>query len=128
MGNRGAFGRVRRLVTFGLSLAAAYVFLLLARELGGTGAGTKTLQFLLLPVAFPLFFLVYTETTSLLFVLLMLLAALGGRPGLAGLAGLAACLVRQNDIVWVAFAWWLCLARDRGALFPLPWLGRYAAC
>jgi alpha-1,2-glucosyltransferase len=50
-----------------------------------------------------LFFLIYTDITSLLFVLLMVLSAVKKRPRQAGLFGLISCLIRQNNVVWVAF-------------------------
>ncbi|MEQ1757241.1 MAG: hypothetical protein ABL986_02910 [Vicinamibacterales bacterium] len=92
-----------RVIVFLLSIATVLVFYALARALQPEHAGIRTLQFALLPVLFPQFFLVYTDVTSLLFVLAMMLAASHRRYRLAGALGLLSCLVRQNNIVWVAF-------------------------
>ena len=93
-----------RFVVFGLSLVAVLVFHALARQLEMSTAGIRTLQFTLLPVLFQQFFLIYTDVTSLLFVLLMLLLTVRKRYAAAGLVGFAALLIRQDNIVWLAFA------------------------
>ena len=93
-----------RVVVFGLSLVAVLVFHALARQIEMSTAGIRTLQFTLLPVLFPQFFLIYTDVTSLLFVLLMLLLTVRKHNAAAGLVGFAALLIRQDNIVWLAFA------------------------
>jgi len=93
-----------RVAVFTLSLAAVAVFYALARTLQPEHAGMRTLQFTLLPILFPQFFLIYTDVTSMLFVLLLMLAAAQRKYRLAGVLGLLACLVRQDNAIWVAFA------------------------
>jgi alpha-1,2-glucosyltransferase len=103
-----------RLAVFGLSLAAVGVFYALARTLQPEHAGMRTLQFTLLPILFPQFFLIYTDVTSLLFVLLMMLAAAQRKYWVAGVLGLLSCLVRQDNVIWVAFAVLWSYLRDEG--------------
>lgn len=93
-----------RLAVFGLSLATVVVFYVLAKTLSPEEAGTRTLQFTFLPILFPQFFLIYTDVTSLLFVLLMMLAVVRRRYWVGGGFGILACLVRQNNVIWLAFA------------------------
>ena len=92
-----------RLFTFIVGLGAVSAFYLTARAERDRDPIATTLQFAFLPIAFPLFFLIYTDITSLLFVLLMVLSAVKKRPRQAGLFGLISCLIRQNNVVWVAF-------------------------
>ena len=70
------------------------------------------------PSCFPLFFMVYTDVASLLFVLLTALAASAGRYPAAGVLGLASCLVRQNNIVWTAVAFAQAYVADHGWRWP----------
>lgn len=100
--------------TFVLSLATVFTFYALARSLDNGSAGTRLLQFTFLPILFPQFFLLYTDVPAMLFVLLMLLAAVKRRYALAGLFGLISCLMRQNDIIWVAFVLSWSYVRDNG--------------
>jgi len=116
-----------RLAVFGLSLATVGVFHALARTLQPEHTGTRTLQFTLLPILFPQFFLIYTDVTSLLFVLLMMLAAAQRKYWVAGVLGLLSCLVRQDNVIWVAFAVLWSYLRDRGWTWepPTRLLARY---
>jgi alpha-1,2-glucosyltransferase len=117
-----------RLVVFGLSLGSVVVFHTLARQLDPSTAGMRTLQFTLLPALFHQFFLIYTDVASLLFVLLMMLQAVRGRYAAAGAFGFAAMLIRQDNVVWVAFAVAWSSLRDSGWQWrPVTeWLRRYA--
>jgi len=95
--------RAIRFFTFIVGQGSVVAFYFTAREQRARNPLVSTLQFAFLPVAFPLFFLIYTDITSLLFVLLMVLSAIKKRPQQAGLFGLISCLIRQNNVVWVAF-------------------------
>jgi alpha-1,2-glucosyltransferase len=108
-----------RVVAVALSAAMVFAFNRLVHSLHGEAARGRTLQFTVLPVLFTQLFLVYTDVTSLLFVLLMMLAAARGRPTAAGLLGLLSCLVRQNNVVWVAFAMAWMFFREGGTLSTL---------
>jgi alpha-1,2-glucosyltransferase len=103
-----------RLAVFALSIATVAAFHWLARTFQPEHAASRTLQFTLLPILFPQFFLIYTDVTSVLFVLLMMLAAGKRRYALAGILGLLSCLVRQDNAVWVVFAAAWSYLRDYG--------------
>jgi alpha-1,2-glucosyltransferase len=107
-----------RLVQFEIALCAIVTFFFLARRRHVTAATVKTLQFVFLPILFPLFFMVYTDVASLFFVLLTALAASTGRYPAAGVLGLASCLIRQNNIVWTALAFAQAYVDDRGWRWP----------
>ncbi len=110
----GASARAVRVATFALSVVSVLVFHALARRVRADHAGTRTLQFALLPILFPQFFLVYTDVASLLCVLLMMVATTGRRYRTAGLLGLVACIVRQDNVVWAAFAVCWSYLREHG--------------
>ncbi|EPT04394.1 hypothetical protein FOMPIDRAFT_69681, partial [Fomitopsis schrenkii] len=57
------------------------------------------------PIAWFFGFLYYTETPSLLFVVLTVVAASQERHWLAALLGAVSCTFRQNNIVWVLYAY-----------------------
>jgi alpha-1,2-glucosyltransferase len=103
-----------RVTVFALSLATVGVFYALATRIEPSCAGMRTLQFTLLPILFPQFFLIYTDVTSVLFVLSMMLAAEDRRYWLAGGLGLVACLVRQDNVIWLAFVVLWSYQRDQG--------------
>ena len=107
-----------RLVQFEIALCTILTFFLLARRKNAAHATLKTLQFVFLPILFPLFFMIYTDVASLLFVLLTALAASAGRYPAAGVLGLASCLIRQNNIVWTALAFAQAFVRDHGWRWP----------
>jgi len=107
-----------RLVQFEIALCAIVTFFFLARRRDPGGATPKTLQFVFLPILFPMFFMVYTDVASLLFALLTTLAATAGRYPAAGVLGLASCLVRQNNIVWTAVAFAQAYVADHGWRWP----------
>jgi alpha-1,2-glucosyltransferase len=71
-------------------------------------------QFTFLPILFPQFFLVYTDVPAMLFVLLMMLAAVKRRYHAAGALGFISCLMRQNDLIWMAFVLSWSYLRDNG--------------
>jgi alpha-1,2-glucosyltransferase len=101
-----------------LSLATIATFYQLAKALQPGRAGAVTLQFSLLPILYPQFFLVYTDVATLLFVLLLMLATVRGWLATAGLLGLVSCLMRQNNVIWVAFAMAWAHLRDYGWHWP----------
>ena len=62
-----------------------------------------TAQLLFLPILFPFAFLLYTDVPSLALVVWALRFALDGQHARAGAAGIASLLVRQTNVVWIAF-------------------------
>jgi alpha-1,2-glucosyltransferase len=101
------FRMVATIISF-LSIVAFYVA---AKGVDPESAFLKTLQYTYLPILFPLFPLLYTDVSSILTVVLMMHLTLGGRRRLSGIAGLISVLVRQINVVWVAFSLFL-LIRD----------------
>lgn len=95
---------VLRLLSGIVSLISLPVFARLARRFWPLDAGLRTAHLLFLPIAFPFFFLVYTDMWSLLAVLGMLLLTLERRFVLAGLCAVIAIALRQTAAVWLAFA------------------------
>lgn len=93
-----------RFFTMLISGFAVGAFFASARAMHVQRPALRTLQFSFLPVMFPYFLLIYTDVLSVLLVLLLLLSSVKGRFTLAGAAGLLACVVRQNNIIWVGFA------------------------
>lgn len=103
-----------RLVQFEIALCTIVAFFFLARRRDPGGATPKTLQFVFLPILFPLLFMVYTDVASLLFVLLTALAASAHRYPAAGVLGLVSCVVRQNNVVWTALTFAQAYVADHG--------------
>lgn len=79
------------------------VFYLLAKKVYHTSSIIKALQFSFFPILFPFFFLVYTDVLSLLLVLCALYLVLSKKYDLAGAFGVLSMLVRQNNVMWLAF-------------------------
>jgi alpha-1,2-glucosyltransferase len=86
-------------ITFTISLLSIGVFYLLSKRETNYPL-TKTLQFALLPLMLPFFFLVYTDTFSALLILLSLAFVFQNRMLFAAGFGILSMLVRQNNIVW----------------------------
>ncbi|OCH88591.1 glucosyltransferase [Obba rivulosa] len=57
------------------------------------------------PIAWFFGFLYYTEVPSLVFVLFTIVSAVEGRHWLAALFGAISCTFRQNNIIWVLYAY-----------------------
>lgn len=93
-----------RAINAGFGLLAAAGFHALRRRLWPGTETLATAQFVALPILVPLFFLAYTDVLALALILWALVAVLSGRHAWASLALLGVVLVRQNDVVWAAFA------------------------
>lgn len=92
-----------RCITVIFGIISVSVFYLLALHLHPESTIIRTVQYLLFPAIFIFYFMLYTDILSLLLVMLMLLFALDKRFVLAGLFGILSMLVRQNNVLWVAF-------------------------
>jgi len=86
-------------------------------------AARRTAQWFLMPLLFPLYFLVYTDAWALVAVLATFLCTLQGRFVLAAVAGAAATVLRQDMIIWVAMAAIVAMLGD-GDLDPWRAWGR----
>jgi alpha-1,2-glucosyltransferase len=80
------------------------VFYRLSLKFSENDPGQKTLQFFFLPILFPLFFLIYTDILSIIFVLITIERTLSKKYIIASCFGLLAVLTRQPNIIWVAYA------------------------
>jgi len=85
------------------SVACVYVFHKTAKEIDSKSCYIKTFQFLLFPILFPFFFLIYNDVLSLFLVLLSFLFLIKKRINFSVVAILASILIRQNNIIWVGF-------------------------
>jgi alpha-1,2-glucosyltransferase len=92
-----------RLISFGISVLSIGAFYLLANRVKAADTDSKTLQYIFFPLLYPFFFLIYTDVTSLMLVFLGVYLTLRQKYHLAGAIGIMACLVRQDNIVWVGF-------------------------
>jgi alpha-1,2-glucosyltransferase len=90
-----------RSINLGLSVLSALVFYLLTFLTYGEYKPLKLFQYLFFPVLFPFFFLVYTDTFSLLLVMLGFSFVNLKKYNLSAIVGLISIVVRQNNIVWV---------------------------
>ncbi len=89
-----------RILSAILCFPTIVLFFLCARALGKSNRFSLSLLFLLCPILFPFFFVIYTDIPSLLFLLGALFLTLKRRYQLAGLVVVLALLVRQTNIVW----------------------------
>ena len=96
-----------RLVHMVFAAGAIPAFFMLCRALYPAQAAGRTLQFMFIPILFPLFFLTYTDLPALAFTLLMLERTLRRSYLGAAVFALVAVAMRQPNIVWVAFAFGL---------------------
>lgn len=84
-------------------LISAVLFNLIRRALGAPHTILYTASFFFLPLLYPYYFLIYTDTFSLVLTLGSFLAALKQRHISAALLLTFSLLVRQNNVVWAAF-------------------------
>ena len=96
--------RSARLVLVLLAAVTLVTFYRSVQALGHHSPGIRTVQFTMLPMLFHQFFLIYTDVVSLLCVLLMVRATMARSLRVAGAIGLVACVMRQDNIVWAAWA------------------------
>ena len=86
-----------------LSALALPVFYQICKILKQSQPDTRTLLFLCCPIILPFFSLIYTDLPALLTVLLAFLLTLQKRYMLAATIGFLAILMRQTNLIWVAF-------------------------
>jgi alpha-1,2-glucosyltransferase len=84
-----------RVISAAFGLFAGYLFYCIRQTLGDSRAHWRAASFFFLPLLFPYYFLVYTDTLSLVLVLASLLAALKQRHLLALIAVAASMAVFQ---------------------------------
>lgn len=101
-----------RVVTLVVGLCAPLFAWNLARVTVPEQAARRTVQTLFFPLLFPFLFLIYTDTWCVAALLATFFFTLRRRLVLAGICGLVAMALRQDSVLWVAFAW-LLAALDR---------------
>jgi alpha-1,2-glucosyltransferase len=114
-----------RLYTFIINLLSIPIFYWAAKQLDQDCALMKTAQYCFLPIIFPFFFLIYTDFMSLLTVLIVLNFVLRKNYLWAGFFGTVCIFVRQNNLMWVAFAYIYLYFRVNGNRFSLSLLIRH---
>jgi len=103
-----------RMLSALVSLPVIPIFYLIVRQLAPRFAAVATLQFAFLPILFPFFFLLYTDVFSLLLVLLSVLLMLRHRRNAAPIVAILSVLVRQTNILCLAFVLGLAYLEDHG--------------
>lgn len=98
---------ILRLVNLSIALFSLPIFYAIAARYYPRDAGIRMLQLFFAPLIFPYFFLIYTDTWSLLVIALTFLLTLRRWYFCAALAGLFAICVRQDSVVWVGLAYLL---------------------
>jgi len=104
---RSDHGDSIRFLSTALSFLCVLAFFMLAKKIDARSSIQKSLLFLLSPVFFPFFFVIYTDIYAMFYVFLALGAALNQRLWLSGIFGILSLMVRQNNIIWLAFIGWL---------------------
>uniref|UniRef100_T1IQU4 Dol-P-Glc:Glc(2)Man(9)GlcNAc(2)-PP-Dol alpha-1,2-glucosyltransferase n=1 Tax=Strigamia maritima TaxID=126957 RepID=T1IQU4_STRMM len=111
-----------RLTNLFFSIGNLYLLYGLINKLHGTNKDFSALKsclvplnLALLPVLYFFTFLYYTDVASTFFVLLMYLFHLHNHPNMSAVIGLLAVIIRQTNIIWVAF---LALQTGFNAIVP----------
>jgi alpha-1,2-glucosyltransferase len=114
-----------RLISLLVNLWAIPIFLTAARLFDPNTARVRACQLFYLPILLPFCSLLYTDYLALTLFMLAFTLGVGRQPHLAGLAALASILVRQTQIVWVAFLLVWLFPRESGGHLSWPALGRH---
>lgn len=69
----------------------------------------RTLSIYFFPTFFSLYFLLYTDIMSCMFVLLALFFLIKGKPTMSGIAILIAMIIRQNNFIWLGMLMWIAI-------------------
>lgn len=89
-----------RVVSAAFGVGAVVAFFALRRETHCADAQRATMQFAVLPIVFPFFFLVYTDVLSVALILAATFATSRHRHLFAALILTASVGVRQNNVLW----------------------------
>ena len=92
-----------RLLSLVFSITSVLIYYLIAKKISSEFSEHKTIEYYFFPILFPFFFLVYTDIFSLLVLLSAFYFALSKKYLLSGIASICSMLVRQNNIIWIAF-------------------------
>ena len=91
-----------RLFVLLISGATILTFGSLMRSFEPQASTVRTLQFVLFPLLFPFWFLIYTDVCALLLLLLAILALTRDRFHVSGILMILSMAVRQTYVVWLA--------------------------
>lgn len=103
-----------RTISFLISILSILVYYKLVKKLDKKNAIITTIQYILLPISFPLLFLLYTESLSTLLVILSLYLAIRKRYLLASVVSLLSVGIRQTNIIWFLFIFILSYVLSNG--------------
>ncbi len=92
-----------RLITLLYSLLFVFSAILVLNKVNKKTSKIKLLQIVFLPIIFPFLFLIYTDILSATLVLLTVYLMLNKKYTFAGLVDILSILIRQNNIIWLAF-------------------------
>jgi alpha-1,2-glucosyltransferase len=92
-----------RTINLFFALIAIIIFGFTCFQLNNKTSILNILQFSFFPLIFPYFFLIYTDVLSLLMVLCAFLFFTRKKYQWCGIFSIFACLVRQDNIVWLSF-------------------------
>ena len=110
-----------------IAFSAIPAFLALTRYFYPKQAYTRTLCFMFIPFLFPLFFLIYTDLLSVALTLAMVERTLRAKYKWAGFFALLAILVRQPNLIWVAYCGLIVLLREDKFAFSKAFVQGYLA-
>ena len=109
-----------RLFALLVSAATILTFRSLVKAFEPQASTVRTLQFVLFPLLFPFWFLIYTDVLALLLLLLAVMALTRERFPLTGILMILAMAVRQTSVVWLAMlAVWTAVVNFAGPLRQL---------
>jgi alpha-1,2-glucosyltransferase len=109
-----------RLFVLLVSGATILTFRSLVKSFEPQASTVRTLQFVLFPLLFPFWFLIYTDVLALLLLLLAILALTRDRFHVAGILMILSMAVRQTYVVWLALLGiWTAIVNSAGRLRQL---------
>ena len=100
-----------RFIVFILDSLSLFIFYLVAKTINSENSLLKTLQFYFLPIIYPFFFIIYTDIFSLSLLLISTYYVLKNKNFLSFVFAFLSILVRQNNIVWYCFIFFLIYIR-----------------
>lgn len=106
-----------RFISLGLSMLSIGIFYLVAKKIRAGDPLIKTLQYIFLPLTFFYFPFLYTDIFSLFWVLVAFYFVLDRKYAWSAFFSLISLLVRQTNIVWVAFFWVYAYVLENGWSF-----------
>ena len=114
-----------RSYSFLFSLCSIFIFFQAAKKLDADLYDIRTVQYSFFPILYPYFFLLYTDVMSLFFILLALYFSLRKNYSLTAVSGIGSMLIRQNNIVWLAFFFVLLYVEEYGMKFKWQFLYKH---